>query len=560
MKKDHVRPDAKASKKENALSNDAALVENGKAQQDADKALMDKTALKKESKAVKKNVPLKAKAPMKAKKLSTENKGKEGEATLKGGEGHRVGLRVNTLKENETKRDEKKGNDKASGSGIGKQTGQVKVLPEKLPANVQPGKSGVSVTTGGDGQGILSIKDVADIGEKESRKDLICPVDLKTVPNKESPGEKAGQNDNSESGPSKGALSETTQQGSSVKKRRKKDPEQMERKGLRSSDQKLGKTDVNTKPPNDIGNAAGEDVEVDVGAVGDCDAVFSPANEMEVVVTKVCVKRRSSKTKADLVVSQATNLEVVATKVCERPKTPKIKAVNMSPGSKDIEVVRTQVGSKSPKIREANMVTSPKNIGLEVVRAQVGSKARRDSLRGSRGSSVSSRKSSLKKLRVVNRSLVYKATNVKKIIEGLGSGENAEASEEAVVGGDGDGQTAAGKEVAEDKLKLVIDNHEEMLRSRKDLRRRAMKAINDIKQKRENNVEQTESLKEEEDTPAIMVEEGTPEVKKDVKVKIPRTISKKTNMRKVGLVKTAGEKSRMIEDKRLRETNKNQEK
>ena len=87
-----------------------------------------------------------------------------------------------------------------------------------------------------------------------------------------------------------------------------------------------------------------------------------------------------------------------------------------------------------------------------------------------------------------------------------------------------------------------------------------MKAINDIKKTRENNVEQTESLKEEEDTPAIMVEEGTPKVKEDVKVKIPRTISKKTNMRKVGLVKTAGEKSRMIEDKRLRETNKSQEK
>merc|ERR1712013_652748 len=236
----------------------------------------------------------------------------------------------------------------------------------------------------------------------------------------------------------------------------------------------------------------------------------------------------------------------------------------ISAGDENIDVVFTKVCQRlTPQPG-----FSPRTIDMEVVKAQVGSKVKRDLLRSNRGSSVSSRKSSLRRLRFsrlgsVNKSLVFKAAKAKKIIENLGTEDDLNAEEENEVKNDGSGSVEAKKskeEAPNGKLEQVVNHHEEMMKSRRDLRNKTLKAINDIKKKREIQTGMVEAVKAVGNSSATG---GNPsEVKAKVESKVMRSaVSKNTSSKKVGLVKVNKDiKAQTAETKRLKEANKSQEK
>ena len=211
---------------------------------------------------------------------------------------------------------------------------------------------------------------------------------------------------------------------------------------------------------------------------------------------------------------------------------------------------------------------SPRTNDMEVVKAQVGSKVKRDLLRSNRGSSVSSRKSSLRRLRFsrlgsVNKSLVFKAAKAKRIIENLGTEDDLNAEEENKLKNSGSGSVEVKKskeEASNGKLEQVVNHHEEMMKSRRDMRNKTLKAINDIKKKREIQTGMVEAVKAVGNSSA---EGGNPpEVKAKVESKVMRSaVSKNTSSKKVGLVKVNKDiKAQTAEAKRLKEANKLQEK
>merc|ERR1719370_1304142 len=211
---------------------------------------------------------------------------------------------------------------------------------------------------------------------------------------------------------------------------------------------------------------------------------------------------------------------------------------------------------------------SPRTNDMEVVKAQVGSKVKRDLLRSNRGSSVSSRKSSLRRLRFsrlgsVNKSLVFKAAKAKKIIENLGTEDDLNAEEEDKVKNNGSGSVEVKKskeEASNGKLEQVVNHHEEMMKSRRDMRNKTLKAINEIKKKREIQTGMVEAVKAVGNTSATGG--NPPEVKATVESKVMRSaVSKNTSSKKVGLVKVNKDiKAQTVEAKRLKEANKLQEK